>query len=115
MFGKRDSDNKSLCPAFQAPCKQSKCEFWMYVHGQHPQTSEQVSEGMCAVKAIALGVLEGARNALRTEAAIESFRNENSEVNHMAVSLVRTFGRVMGQADPQLPSTADEPKLISGR
>lgn len=54
-----------------------KCRFWVVVHGQHPQTGEQLSNGDCSIAWMPVLLIENSKVNRETGAAVESLRNEN--------------------------------------
>lgn len=58
------------------PCMGLKCKMMTLLRGTHPQTGEPIDEWDCAVKWLPVLMIEGAREARETAAAVESLRNE---------------------------------------
>lgn len=70
-------DRKADCPLLKEPCRQLKCEWFMQMRGQHPQTGEAINdEWDCAVKWLVLVGVDQVRAARGGQAATESMRNE---------------------------------------
>lgn len=80
------ADKKILCPLMGGECIEDgairdgelvACRFWVVVHGQHPQTGEQLSTGDCAMAWQPVLMIENSKVNRETGAAIESMRNES--------------------------------------
>lgn len=52
---------------------------WTHVRGVHPQTGQDLDEYDCALKWMPLLMIENAKEARHTKAAIESFRNVTAQ------------------------------------
>lgn len=76
----------TLCPILDRDCEQFKCMFWTQLLGTDPQTGKEVNEYDCAVKWLPLLLIEGAKEARQTAAAVESFRNEMVKANQIEVT-----------------------------
>ena len=80
-------DAKIICPLMGGePCVEDgsvrngelvACRFWVYVHGKHPQTGEDIRNGDCAIAWTPVLMIENSKVNRETGAAVESLRNEN--------------------------------------
>lgn len=83
-------DAKILCPMMGGECIEDgsikdgelvACRFWVNVHGKHPQTGEEISNGDCAIAWTPMLMIENSKVNRETGASIESFRNEMVKAN----------------------------------
>lgn len=81
---------KILCPMMGGECIEDgsikdgelvACRFWVNVHGKHPQTGEEISNGDCAIAWTPMLMIENSKVNRETGASIESFRNEMVKAN----------------------------------
>ncbi len=79
-------NKKILCPMMGSECIEDgavgdgglvACRFWVYVHGQNPQTGETTKNGDCALAWLPVLLIENSKVNRETGAAVESLRNEN--------------------------------------
>jgi len=63
-----------------------RCAWFIQLEGQHPQTGEQLNEKGCAMAWLPVLLVENARVARGTSAAVETFRNEMVAANIQALS-----------------------------
>jgi len=68
--------NGTFCPLVKGPCKQLECTFFIKLRGTNSNTGADVDEWDCAVKWLPVLLIENAKEARQTGAAIESHRNE---------------------------------------
>lgn len=80
------TDKKIICPMMGGKCVEDgalvegelvACRFWVYVHGQNPQTGETTKQGDCAMAWMPVLMIENSKVNRETGAAVESMRNEN--------------------------------------
>lgn len=64
------------------------CRFWVYVHGKHPQTGEEVKNGDCAVSWMPVLLIENSKVNRETGAAIESARNVSAQDTQMLAGAI---------------------------
>jgi predicted ABC-type ATPase len=85
-------DAKILCPMMGGECIEDgavrdgelvACRFWIYVHGKHPQTGEDIRNGDCAIAWQPVLLIENSKVNRETGAAVESFRNEMVKANEV--------------------------------
>jgi len=85
---------KILCPMMGGECIEDgsikdgelvACRFWVNVHGKHPQTGEEISNGDCAIAWTPMLMIENSKVNRETGASIESFRNEMVKANDKSI------------------------------
>lgn len=72
------------------------CRLYVEIEGQNPQNGEIEKKGNCALAWTPILLLEQARVARGTTAAVESFRNEVTDANARTAALL--------SAQPLLPA-----------
>lgn len=77
------------CPLVKKPCLQHDCEWYIQLQGTHPQTGAAISEWGCAVAWLPVLLIENAKEARQTAAAVEDFRNRMVEGNLQLGAMVR--------------------------
>jgi hypothetical protein len=67
---------KDNCPINNfEPCKKLDCAWFIQMRGTNPQTGEEVEDWGCSIAVLPILMIENARQAGQTGAAVESFRN----------------------------------------
>ena len=68
--------SKNGCPLHNfEPCKQLDCAWFTKIAGKNPQGQKEVEEWGCAVTFMPILMVANTNSNVRTQAAIESFRN----------------------------------------
>lgn len=87
-------DAKILCPMMGGECIEDgsikdgelvACRFWVNVHGKHPQSGKEISNGDCAIAWTPMLMIENSKVNRETGATIESFRNEMVKANDSSI------------------------------
>ena len=76
-----------FCPMTREACWEHKCEWYVQIMGNHPQTGEPLSQFDCSVKWLPMLIIESAQQARQAGAATESFRNEFVKRSDTALAL----------------------------
>lgn len=76
----KEKPDGSFCPLVKGACMERKCAFWVHIRGKHPQTGADMDMPDCAVKWLPVLMIENAKEARHTAAAVESFRNESVKI-----------------------------------
>lgn len=74
-----------------------RCRFWVVVHGQHPQTGAQFSDGECSVAWMPILLIENSKVNRETGAAVESLRNENVTTGNQITNALMTVAMTKKQ------------------
>jgi hypothetical protein len=74
-----------------------RCGWYVQLAGQNPQTGELVDEWGCSMAWLPVLLVENARAAVGTSAAVETFRNEMAAGQVSAADLAREM--IQGVAD----------------
>lgn len=67
-----------------------RCTWFTQIAGQNPTTGEQIDEKGCAMAWLPILLVENARVARGTSAAVETFRNEMVAANLQALPLMQS-------------------------
>lgn len=99
----------STCP-LGSTCEEIKdgkihrCMWYKHIAGTRPDTGEQVDERDCSIGWMPILMMENSHQQLKTQAAVESFRNEmkaatesNQQVLLAAASIVQQVKRLNNQ------------------
>ena len=93
-------DEKTTCPATMhtETCRQhfEHCPKWVKIAGKNPQTGETIDNYGCIDSFMHLLLIENSGMQRGTQSAVESFRNEMTEVgsNLLIMAQKSTSGRI---------------------
>ena len=80
---------KNNCPLNNfEPCKQLDCDWFIELHGTHPNTGEPIKDWGCAMAMMPMMLIENAKQQHSTASAVESFRNEMVKSNEMGQQIL---------------------------
>ena len=88
------------CP-LGSKCKEIKdnkihrCMWLVDIKGENPQTGEEENREDCAIAFTPLAILENARWSKGTQSAVESERNEVSELNKVFQAIINVKNKKM--------------------
>lgn len=78
----------SLCPLLKKDCVQMQCAWFTKVNGVDMNTGKEVEDWQCAVSWLPMLLVENSGQQRRTNAAVESFRNEMVKANEMSTQVL---------------------------
>lgn len=78
----------TYCPLIKKDCVGVKCSWFTEIRGTNPNTGKEVDEWGCAVTWLPFLLIETAQQSRQTGAAVESFRNEVVNINHMSQAIL---------------------------
>lgn len=84
MFKKKNSEPK--CPLVKDYCWGEGCTFWKHIRGTSPQGGE-IDMPDCSINWLPVLLIENSKVGRETGAAVESFRNEVSKANAVALTI----------------------------
>ncbi len=69
-------ESKNGCPLHNfEPCKQLDCAWFTKLAGKNPQGEKEIEEWGCAITFMPILMVANTNSNVRTQAAVESFRN----------------------------------------
>ncbi len=77
-----------MCPLTGDDCMEHKCEWYINVMGQHPQSGESINKFGCAMSFLPMLMIENSQQQRQTSASIQSFRNEMVKGNEELLAVV---------------------------
>ena len=95
-----------FCPLIKKKCVGRKCAWYTEVRGINPNTGQEIDEWKCAVSWMPMMAVEIAQKSNQTGAAVESFRNDVAQANHLNQQLYiegLQQGIVQSQITPHNP------------
>ncbi len=84
----------SNCPQYRKDVSKvcHKCEWYINIKGNHPQSGDQIDQWGCAITfnaLIGVGIVQSIENRVGgLQAATESFRNETVKANQLACQVI---------------------------
>ena len=64
-----------------------ECPWWQRVQGKNPQTGADIDHYECAIALLPMLMVNVAKEAMQTAAAVESFRNETARAADAALAI----------------------------
>jgi len=71
-----------MCPLTGDDCYEHKCDWYIQVMGNNPQTGEAMNKWGCSIAFLPILMIENSQQQRQTGAAVESFRNEMVKSNN---------------------------------
>ena len=85
------ADSGKICPLHQKDMSEvcHTCPWWTLLRGKNPNTGDPVDSWGCAVSFLPILLCENSQQTRQAGAAIESFRNEMTNVGNVIVDTAR--------------------------
>ena len=89
MAQRPQAEKGMLCPMHRVDVSKvcHKCPWFTQIRGKHPQTGADVDEWACAISWMPMLMIEASQQTRQAGAAIESFRNEMTNVGTSLVGI----------------------------
>lgn len=101
---------KITCPLLRKPCIEHECAWWTTIRGFDTNTGREIDQQMCVVGAMPFLLIENSAQQQRTNAAVESMRNEM--INKAEITNTILANMIVGTRVTQLPQEPEVTDLL---
>lgn len=84
-----------MCPLTGDDCYEHKCDWYIQVMGNNPQTGEDINKWGCSIAFLPMLTIENSQQQRQTGAAVESFRNEMIKQNGNMLDIAKN--KILGR------------------